>query len=128
MPLAAAQAFRVPCFLSVVLAPLRRLHEHVITYYSLWMCAQTPPHLQHILPFMSGLCLASRLSLPFLPFPRITHFLFLSWPCLLSPGSCLGAPGAVHPALSHPAGQPHVGHPRPAAAALAFVILTFSNE
>ena len=88
--------------------------------------------LQHVLPFMSVLLpfLPACPSLPsfssFLPLPFLLFLPCRQSPCLLSWRICIT--GAAQSAHSHPAGQPHVGHPRPASPALALVILTISHE
>ena len=98
-------------------------HEHVITCCSFLMRAHTPPHILNILPFMSGLCLPSRLSLPLPSFPHFSLFLFLSWSCLpclvdnlplsLSWHTCRTV--AAHSTHSYPSGRPHVGNSHPSA-------------
>ena len=69
------------------------MKQHVINYCSLWMCAHTPPHIQHILPFMSGLCLAS-------------------FPFLMSPFSysCLGLASLALPTISLASVLAHMQH------------------
>ena len=73
-------------------------------------CVRILPHTSSISFHSCVLCLPSRLSLPFLPFPHFSLFFFLSWPCLPCladnlPGPSLAAFSA-HSTPSHASARP----------------------